>query len=368
MELMDKGKRLASLDTFRGLDMMLIMGAMPLIVSICSLFPGGENCWLAEQMSHAEWDGLHICDLIFPVFLFIAGVSFPFSYAKQLENGSPETKIYRKIFTRFLTLFALGCIFNGIIDPVWEHFRFFSVLGRIGFAWMAAAVFHINLGPRRRIAIAAIILLGYWGLCNIPAPDSPGADPLSMEGCMVGYVDRRFFPGHLYAGIFDPEGLLSAVPATVTAMLGMFAGEFILGCRFNGNGKTLRMLGCAVVLIAAGLIWSLWFPVNKQLWTSSFVLVGGGIALFVFAILYWIIDVKGHNGWIFPFKVIGMNSITIYMAQMIVNFRGLGRAVAGGFADLFRPQVAAVIDNAVYMVLCWLFLYVLYRKKIFLKV
>lgn len=365
---MDKAKRLASLDTFRGIDMLMIMGAMPLIVSICLLFPGGENCWLAVQMSHAEWNGLHICDLIFPTFLFIAGISFPFSYAKQLSNGYSRAKVYRKIFVRFLALFILGCIFNGIIDPAWEHFRFFSVLSRIGLAWMIAAILYINLGPRWRTAIVAVILLGYWGLCNIPAPDIPGADPLSMEGCLVGYVDRCLFPGHLYCGFFDPEGLLSAVPAIVTAMLGMFTGEFIRGSKINNGRKTLLMLSGAVILIVAGLIWSMWFPINKQLWTSSFVLVGGGIALFVFAILYWIIDVKGHDGWILPFKVIGMNSITIYMAQMIVNFRGLGRAMFGGFADLCPQQVAAVIDNAVYVAICWLFLYFLYRKKIFLKV
>lgn len=366
-----ENKRLLSIDTFRGLDMVFIMGLGVLIVDVCSLFPGGGDCWLATQMHHADWNGLRLMDAVFPVFLFIAGLSFPFSYAKQVGSGRSAWEIHRKIFVRCLILIALGIVYNGFFDLKFPQ-RYASVLGRIGLAWMLAALLFIHLRPVPRIILAAALLVGYWLLVAfVQAPDvPPGTDPLSQEGCLNGYVDRILLPGRLHRGNFDPEGLLATIPATVTAMLGMFTGEFIRlpEDKVDGGKKTLWMLGAAAVLLGLGLLWSLVFPINKKLWTSSFVLVVGAISLAVYAVIFYLVEVKGWQRWTFPLRVIGLNSITIYLLQQIVPMREVTRFFLGGAADLLPEAWGTVLLSAGYLLLCWLLLYFLWRKKVFLKV
>ena len=370
---MGEDRRLASLDALRGFDMMFIIGVSSLIVAICSLFPGGEDCFLATQMTHVQWDGWHHHDTIFPLFLFIAGISFPFSYAKQCAKGAGRRAIYAKIVRRGLILVALGIVCNGFFKFNFDTLRFYSVLGRIGLAWMFAALLFINFKPRVRAIIAAALLLGYWGLCHIPAPDVPGADPLSQDGCLVGYIDRCLLGGHLYNGNFDPEGLLSTLPAIVTAMLGMFTGEFVRkdsfrGKPLGGGRKTLYMVAAGVAFLALGYLWSIVFPINKKLWSSSFTLVLAGFSLLSFALFYWIIDVKGWRKWSFPFRVIGMNSITIFIAPRIINFSYARDFFLKGTMDLCSEPVSRVVGLVGFILLEWLFLYFLYRRKIFLKI
>lgn len=365
--------RLASLDALRGFDMMFIIGVASLVLAICDLFPGGESCWLATQMDHVEWNGWHHHDTIFPLFLFIAGISFPFSYANQKAKGVNRGSIYRKIFRRAAVLILFGLLCNGLLKFKFDTLRFYSVLARIGVAWMFAALLFINFKSRTRAIIAVALLLGYRFLCMIPAPDVPGADPLSQDGCLVGYIDRCLFPGHLYNGNFDPEGLLSTLPAIVTAMLGMFTGEFVRGDltpgkKLSGNRKTLLMLAAAALMLGLGYLWNIWFPINKKLWTSSFVLVLAAFSLASFALFYWIIDVKGWKRWSFPFQVIGMNSITIFMVPRIIDFNHARDFFLSGTMALCPEQYAKVIGLAGALLLKWLFLYFLYRKNIFLKV
>ncbi|MCQ2178213.1 MAG: DUF5009 domain-containing protein [Bacteroidales bacterium] len=369
---MDNNKRLESLDALRGFDMLFIIGFASLVVAICKLFPNGADCWLAQQMGHVSWNGLRHHDTIFPLFLYIAGISFPFSYAKQCAKGVSRGGIYRKIISRGLILVLFGLICNGLLKLHFDSLRLCSVLGRIGLAWMFAALLFINFKPKARAVIAAVILLGYWFLCMIPAPDAPGADPLSREGCLVGYIDRIILgSNHIYSdGVFDPEGLLSTLPAIVTAMLGMFTGEFVRlpEEKINGNKKTLWMFAAAAVMLVVGLIWSRWFPVNKKLWTSSFVLVVGCYSLAMFALFYWIIDVKGWNGWTLFFKVIGMNSITIFMAPRLISFGQATNFLMGGVIERCPEIPGRIVYLVTYIALQWLFLYFLYKKKIFLKV
>ena len=329
--------RLLSLDTFRGFDMMFIMGFAALVKAICLLFPGGEGSWLFQQMTHCAWDGLRQHDTIFPTFLFIAGISFPFSYASQLARGATKGQVYAKIFRRALILVLLGLVYNGLFELKFSTLRFPSVLARIGLAWMVAAILQINFKPRTRAVIAVVLLVGYWLLLKyIPAPDAPGADPFSREGNLVGYIDRMLMPNHLYQkGLFDPEGLLSLMPAVVTAMLGMFTGEFVRLSedKVSGSRKTVYMLLAALVMLGIGLLWSLVFPINKALWSSTFVLVVGAYSLGLFAIFYYLIDVKGWKKGTKFFEVIGLNSIAIYMAQQII---GANKANEVLFSGLWR--------------------------------
>ena len=370
---MEPGKRLLSLDTLRGFDMIFIMGFASIISLICCLFPGGDSCWLESQMHHASWDGLRHHDTIFPLFLFIAGISYPFSYAKQLSKGASRGSVYAKIFRRGIVLFLIGLVYNGFFRLDFANLRFYSVLARIGFAWMFAALLFINFKPKARAVIAVCLLVGYWLLLKfVPAPDAPaGAGPFSMEGNLVGYIDRILIPNHIYIqGKFDPEGLLSLLPAIVTAMLGMFTGEFVRidDNKISGGRKSLYMALAAVVMLVVGLIWSLDFPINKMLWSSTFVLVVGAYSLGLFALFYYLIDVKGWKGWTKFFEVVGLNSITIYMAQRIIPFRNVSDFFLGGLAGLCPEPVGKLILAIGYFAVSWLFLWFLYKKKVFLKV
>ena len=364
-------KRLLSIDTLRGMDMLMIIGLSTLIVRICELFPGGGDCWLSAQMSHVDWNGLAIMDMVFPVFLFIAGLSFPFSYASQVEKGRTSWEIHRKIFVRCLALIALGIVYNGFFNLKFPQ-RYASVLGRIGLAWMFAALLYVHCKPKVRMVIATVLLVGYGLLITfVGAPDAPaGAGPLTQDGCLNGWVDRILLPGRRIYGNFDPEGLLGVIPATVTALLGMFTGEFIRlpEEKYSGGKKTLLMLGSAALLLGAGLLWSLSLPLNKKLWTSTFVLVVGAISIALYAIVYYIVEVKGHVKWTFFFRVIGLNSITIYMLTRIVPMWDVSGFFLNGLAGLLPEAWGAVLLAAGYIFVCWLFLYFLYRHKVFLKV
>lgn len=367
---MDK-KRLLSIDTLRGMDMLLITGLSTLILSLCNLFSGGADSWLAAQMRHADWNGLTIMDMVFPTFLFIAGLSFPFSYARQREQGRTSWQIHRKIFIRCLVLILLGIVYNGFFNFNFPQ-RYASVLGRIGLAWMFAALLYVHCKRVPRLVIAAVLLLGYGLLIAlVAAPDAPaGAGPLTQDGCLNGYIDRILLPGKCYYGNFDPEGLLGVIPATVTAMLGMFTGEFVRVPeeRVSGGRKTLLMLGAAAVLILAGLAASPVLPLNKKLWSSTFVMVVGGISVALYAMVYYVVEVKGRTGWTFPFRVIGLNSITIYLLQQIVPLREVADFFLGGTAALLPEAWGAVLLAVGYIAVCWLLLYFLYRHKVFLKV
>ena len=202
--------RLMSLDALRGFDMLVIAGLAYLIRAICCLFPGGESCWLETQMHHVAWDGLTHHDTIFPLFIFIAGVSFPYSYAKQQRLGKSQGQIYLKVFKRAAILVFLGMICNGLLKLQSGPHRFFSVLERIGVAGMLASIIYMNFKPRGRIIIAAFILIAYGAISFIVAPDAPaGTSPHSLEGSIAAYVDRMLFPGRIYKeGVYDPEGLL----------------------------------------------------------------------------------------------------------------------------------------------------------------
>lgn len=364
-------QRLRSLDALRGFDMLFIMGLSPLIAALCALFEGGAESWLAQTMEHAAWDGLHHHDTIFPLFLFLAGVSFPFSYAKSLERGLSRGQIYRKIARRAGLLILLGVIYNGLFQFDFAHLRICSVLGRIGVAWAVAALLYIHFGRFGRGIIGAAILVGYYLVCcYIPAPDVVGGDPLTMQGTIVGYVDRLITPGLLLydGGRFDPEGALSTLPAVVTALMGISAGEYLRSEAHSGGRKALTLFLAALMMLGIGLLWSLECPINKMLWSSSFVLVVGAYGLALVALFYNLIDVRGLWRWAQPLVVVGMNSITIYMAQSIIAFRSIAAFFLGGLANLLPPSWGAVLLHAGYLLACWLFLYFLYRQRIFLKV
>ncbi len=365
-------ERLYSLDALRGFDMLFIMGFSGLVVSVCALFPCGASAWLADQMSHVGWNGLHHHDTIFPLFIFIAGISFPFSLAKQRGRGDDTVSIYLRILKRMAMLVLLGAVYNGLFQLKLSDLRLAGVLLRMGLAWGIAAMLFVAFSTRTRVVIAVVILLGYWALSAlVVAPDAPaGADPLSQAGCFAGYVDRCLLPGKLYSGTFDPEGLLSTLPAVVTAMAGNFTGEFIRlpEERISGTRKCSVMFAVGAVMALAAFGWNEVLPVNKKLWSSSFVVAVGAYSLLMFTLFYYIVDVRGYRRWTLFFRVIGLNSITVYMAQRIIDFRKIADFFFGGLADICPEDVGVVVLKTGYVAVCWLFLWFLYKKNTFLKV
>ena len=375
-----KNERLMSIDALRGFDMLFIMGGSGLIAALAQWFPCGFTEALAEQMDHVEWNGLRHHDTIFPLFLFIAGISFPFSLGKQRAQGKSEWAIQRKVIKRGLMLVFLGVIYNNLLNFDFEHLRYASVLGRIGLAWMFAALIFIHTGWKARVGITTALLVGYWLVAGfIPAPDANGADILTAQGSIVGYVDRILLPGVIYYGNIDPEGILGVIPAIGTALLGMFTGEWTLSnsplkgensspLRGGRVGSVLWMVVAGIILLALGLLWNEVFPINKKMWTSSFVLVVGAYSVLMFALFYYIIDVLQWRRWTLFFTVIGMNSITIYLGQKFINFSYTSERLCGGLVKMMPEDSQAFFTKAAYIAVCWLFLYFLYRKRVFLKV
>ena len=367
--------RLHSLDVLRGFDMFWIMGGDALVIAVAALFGCGTQEGVALQMHHPDWEGLRLIDLVFPTFIFIAGVSWPFSHARQVELGRSRAAILWRILRRYAVLFALGLVYVGFLVDGPVASRWDSVLGRIGFAWAAAATLYMFFSPRARIGIAAAILFGYWGVSlAFGAPDHPGAGRFTMEGCFAGWVDRMFCPGLIVnGGLIANQGLLSNLPAVVTAMIGVFAGEYLRREGPPGARRTLVMLSAAAGLAAAGLAvafgfgaWS--FPIIKKLWSPSYVLVCGGCSLALLAVFHWLIDVKGFRRCTLFFKVIGLNAITIYFGQSLVGFWRTNERLFTYVSKLCPGPWPAVVTAAGYVAVCWAFLYFLYRRKIFLKV
>jgi len=363
-----KSARLASLDAVRGFDMFWIMGGEGLICAIAALVGFPE---FHKSFGHVPWHGLQFMDTVFPTFLFLAGVSFPFSAAKSRERGLTDGKIALKALRRGLTLVVFGLVYQTLLTFNFSTMRVWSVLGRIGIAWMIAVWLYLLFKPRARLIIAAgILALVTLFTIFVPAPGgAAGIDPFSPEGNFGCWLDRTLTAGHTYKPLFDPEGFAGILPAVVTALLGMFAGELV---RRDGGAATGRkaaeLLVCGIVCALAGWALSFAFPINKALWSPSFTLVVGGYSFALFALFYWIIDVLQCRRWAYFFTVIGVNSITIYMAQRIIGFRHANEFLFGGLAGRFPAVWIAVVMAVGYIAVCWLFLLFLHKKDVHLKV
>jgi len=366
-----KSDRLMSLDALRGFDMLWISGGHLLIAALAGLTGWGLFEWMEKHMEHVAWNGFHFYDVIFPLFLFIAGVTWPFSVKSRRARGQSQAKIYRHIIQRVLLLVFFGMIYNGFLRFDFENMRYASVLARIGIAWGFGAVIVLNFKPKWWFAWFGGILLSYWAMMAlIPVPGF-GAGDYSVEGNLVGYIDRKLLPGVLYLKIFDPEGILSTFPAIATALMGSITGHFLLkpDLHFPRIKKFYYILAAGIIALLTGWLWNSVFPVNKNLWTSSFVLCAGGLSLVLLAIFYLIIDIWGFKRWAFFFVVIGLNSITIYLLQGgILDFWETNQFFVGGLAEKIGGAWGELLVAIGYVSVVWFFLYFLYRKNVFLKV
>ena len=368
-----KSERLLSLDALRGFDLFWIVGGHGVLVALFKLTEWGWLGAIDAQLKHVDWNGFQAYDLIFPLFLFMAGVSTPYSLTRRLTEGA-RGEVIRKVILRGLILVLLGIIYNnGLQWKGLENMRLGSVLGRIGLAGMfAQLIFVFNYEtPKRLWAWLAGILLGYWAMLSFG--HAPGFAPgdLTMEGNFASYVDRLLLPGKLHKGIHDPEGLLAVLPAIGNALLGILAGLWLRRSaeEVSGDRKAAGLAIAGIVLLAVGGLWSFVFPLNKNLWTSSFVLWTCGWSSLLLASFYWLIDVRGWaRGFGAFFAVIGMNSVLIYMSGKFLNFDFTGQALFGGLARAFPPAVASVVLVTGIFAVKWLLFWFLKRQKVFLKV
>jgi len=374
--------RLLSLDVARGITI-----AFMIMVNN----NGGAGAW--GFMTHAHWNGLTATDLVFPTFVFLMGASVVFAIESRLARGAPRTQVVRHTVQRAAILCALGVVVNSFPFFALEHMRFYGVLQRIGVCYLAVSLLYLWNRKAWPIATALVVaLVGYFVLVRwVPVPGAgvPGRDVpfMDVRQNLVSWIDRQVFPYHLYLdppdhNVRDPEGLLSDLPAIGTALMGVLAGMW-LRTRRSIPSKAAGLAAAAIASLALGALWAPWFPLNKNMWTSSYVLVAGGCSLSLLTFAYWAIEHKGwRTGWTWVWVVFGSNAIAAYMFSellppvlQLLRFRSGERTTDPltfvsdhVFARVPDPGWAAFAYSASFAALCFVPVWLLYRRRIFLKV
>jgi len=376
-DISKKTERLKSLDALRGFDMFWIIGGGAIFEALAKFTNWPLLNWWAGQLEHKYWEGFNFEDLIFPMFLFIAGVSIPFSINKRLQNGQSRTQIYKHAFTRLFLLIVLGFLLaNGGIQSLdFENYRYTHVLMRIGIGCFFATLIYLNTKIRGQIIWTASLLIGYWAMLKLIPVPGYGAGVLTPEGNFAGYVDRLLLPGKFFQwyfpGILDPEGLLGHISGVAMGLLGILTGQFLMKTDKNLNSlkKGLYIAAVGILFLGIGLAWDMVFPMIKKIWTSSFVVFAAGWSMILLSIFYIIIDVWNLKKWSFFFVVIGSNSIFIYVCQSgVFDLRRTSDFFFKGFINHpLDASAQAVLASLAYMLVSWLLLYFLYKRKIFFK-
>ncbi len=365
-----KSKRLTSLDALRGFDMLLIAGGGLFVRRILEHSGWSWSESILVQMDHIPWDGFTFWDFIMPLFLFISGVSLTYSVNKALSLGMNKKEIFIKIFKRALILILLGIIYKNTPLNIWEpgNIRYGSVLGRIGVAVTLTTALYLNYSWQKRLLWVGGILIAYYAaLFLIPVPGY-GAGDLSKEGNLVAWFDQTFMPGRLLQGTFDQLALLTQLPALCITVLGAWAGDILRNDKFKEMTKIKWLVLIGVGAIGLGLLWGLHFPINKRLWSSSFILLTSGMAFLILSLFYWIIDIKGYKKWSFFFVVIGMNSLFIYLANHFISFSNTSHLLFSGIYSIAPEKWHPAFEAFGGLMVLWLMMYFLYKKKIFFKV
>ena len=374
--------RLTSLDVFRGIT----IAGMILVNMV------GVADDVYPPLVHAEWHGCTPTDLVFPFFVFIVGVAMTFSLSKYTETNKPTKAVYWRIFRRAAILFALGLLLNGFWNKgIWtfdlSNIRFMGVLQRISLTYLLASLAVLNLPRKGQWILAAVLLMGYWlALMYIPVPGY-GAGVLTRDGNFSAYIDRLIIPkAHLYAGdgyknLGDPEGLFSTIPAVVSVLTGYFTGQWIRSQSVQSRtsaGLALFGIGCLII----GWAWGWTFPINKKLWTSSYVVFTSGWALLLLAACYELIEVRLIRRWSKPFEIMGLNAIALFVASVLLIKILVRTSIGTGenapstynwiYQNIFASWAGTLNGSllfALVTVLLWLAIGILmYRQRWFIKV
>ncbi len=367
-------ERLVSLDVFRGLT----IAGMVLVNN-----PGSWS-HIYWPLGHASWHGWTPTDLIFPFFLFIVGVSITLALGGRVENADKTRGVYGKIIKRTFIIFALGLFLAGFPYFNLGTIRIMGVLQRIAICYLVAALIFLKTNLRQQLIITAALLVGYWLIMTlVPAPGFNSGD-YSREGCIACFIDRKVLGSHIWSQgkIYDPEGLLSTLPAIATTLLGVISGALLRSSRKQYEKVSLLFIA-GLSCIIAGWLWNLFFPINKSLWTSSYVLFTGGLAMQFLALCYWLVDMKAYRRWATPFVVFGVNAIALFVGSgLMARLMGLikvpradGTRIALKtwlYDKLFLswlPPYPASLSFAIAFILLWLgLMWILYKRKIFIKI
>lgn len=367
-------KRLESLDVFRGLT----IAGMILVNN-----PGSWDAVYAPLL-HADWHGCTPTDLVFPFFLFIVGVAIPLALIKRIERGDQSSAILKKILWRTLLIFGIGLFLSGFPYFKLSGIRIPGVLQRIALVYGACALIYMKTSWRSQAWIGVALLLLYWLLMTVIPVPGFGSPSLAPEYNLGAWLDRLILEGHLWqqSKVWDPEGLLSTLPAIVTGIIGMLTGTWVLEKRGEFE-KLTGIFAIGSILVALGLTWDLAFPINKKLWTSSYVVYTAGIAMLSLGVVYWLVDVLGIRRWSVPFKMFGMNALILYAGSSLLaktfgfinwtlpdgSVQTLGNRIYQNFFQPWWNDYNASLAYAIAFVLVfYLIAYVLYRRKIFIKV
>ncbi len=394
--------RLLSLDALRGFDMFWIMGGDALAAALHKFSDNPVTVAFANQLEHVEWAGFRFYDLIFPLFVFIVGVSLVFSLGRTLEKEGRAAAV-KRVLRRTLLLFALALFYSGGFTSPWPDIRLLGVLNRIALCYGAAGLLFCFLRGRGLATVCVALLAGYWALMTfVPFPDLRRVDAEgrllnpalhitnatntaqlnwattnTLRGVfepglnLANTLDAKYLPGKKWDKTWDPEGLLSTLPAIATCLLGVFAGLF-LRTSTGDREKVAWLCVAGAVAVGAGFAWGMQFPVVKKIWTSSFVLVAGGFSALLLGGFYYVVEVLKWQRWCQPFVWYGMNPITVYLADNFISFRKVASRLLGGDVQAWLNKhiisgcgdlVLALGEIGVGLLLVWW----LHRRKIFLR-
>lgn len=362
-------QRLYSLDALRGFDMFWIMGLGYIISDFAATQT--SSFWQAvhTQFVHKVWDGFAFWDLIFPLFMFLAGASVPYSIGRDLEKGRTKRELLFKIIRRGIILILLGVIYNNKLQirPI-SDIRFPSVLEKIGATYMFACIIYLYANKTAQWIWFWGLLIGYWLLLKFTsAPGFPMGD-LTEPGNFMSYFDRSVLPGKLSRDIHDTVGLLCTITGICNVLLGIFAGLLLRNDKTSPTNKTKWLAAAGIISIILSALWNIDFPYNKNLWSSSFVLLTGGLSLLLLSLFYYIIDVRGYKRWTIFFRVIGMNSIFIYVSPVFINWSFTSTALFKWLAQLAGESNGQFIIAFGALFVQWLCLYFMYKKKVFIRI
>ena len=359
-------RRILSIDALRGLDMIWLVGLASFFTVLNKAWPNAFTDLMAKQVTHTSV-GLHLYDLIFPTFVFLAGCSWPFSLASQQAKGATDGQILRRILKRFAILFVLGAVLFGLPSFDFAHVRFNSILGRVGFGWAVAAI-ALLYAPRKWWVTGVVVFVLYWiAMVLAPLAVNPLKSPWEWgPHNMINIVDNWI--GKPNPDKWGGEGFFTAIGCIPTAFLGMWAGLVLKRTDLEPERKTMRLFAGAAVLGAAGAVAWPFCPCMKPMWNPTFILVAGAISTGLLALFHQIIDVWGFTAWSFPFRLIGMNAITIYVLSPFVSFTYISHKLLCGVEKFAPENWTAVIDKGGHLLVVLWFLHFLYKKNLFIRV
>ena len=371
-------RRVESVDALRGFNFIWILGGDGLMWSVGEMSEGKGSIvsavggFFADQLRHVPWEGFRFYDFIFPLFVFLTGVSIVLSLPRLVERKG-RAGAHARILRRALILYLLGLVYYGGISAHWDDVRLLGVLQRISLCYLAASLMFLNFNLRGLIAACVALLAGYWALMTFVPVPGIGAGSYAPDANLANWIDANYLPGRLWDVTRDPEGMLSTLPAIASCLLGVFAGLLLRDIRLRAQQKSLLLIGAGVVLVAAGYLWALQFPIIKAIWTSSFVLVAGGWSAILLGAVHQVVDVWGVKRWATMFMWIGANAIALYMINDVVGLAELAKRFVGGdFATFLDWAVTQGTGHFAIYALAMTFAVALagflYQRKIFVRV